>query len=83
MKETVCFSETLVSSYESTRRQNPEQQHRHPHRHENLKSHNILLSFKELLLIITVPRTKEILVVYNSPVVLVPIDLFIGRVFPR
>jgi hypothetical protein len=27
--ETVCFSETLVSIYESTRRNNPEQQHRH------------------------------------------------------
>jgi hypothetical protein len=31
--ETVCLSETLVS----TRRHNPEQQHRH-HRHENVKS---------------------------------------------
>jgi hypothetical protein len=27
--ETVCFSETLVSTYESTRRHNPEQQHHH------------------------------------------------------
>jgi hypothetical protein len=26
--ETVCFSETLVSTYESTRRQDPEEQHR-------------------------------------------------------
>jgi hypothetical protein len=26
--ETVCFSETLVSTYESTRRNNPEEQHR-------------------------------------------------------
>jgi hypothetical protein len=26
--ETVCFSETLVSTCESTRRHNPEQQHR-------------------------------------------------------
>jgi hypothetical protein len=25
--KTVCFSETLASSYESTQRQNPEQQH--------------------------------------------------------
>jgi hypothetical protein len=33
-----CFSETLVSIYESTRRHNPEQ-HRHAHRRENLKSH--------------------------------------------
>jgi hypothetical protein len=38
MMETVCFSETLVSTYESTRRQNSEKRH-HPHRLENLKSH--------------------------------------------
>jgi hypothetical protein len=25
---TVCFSETLVSTYESTRRHNPQEQHR-------------------------------------------------------
>jgi hypothetical protein len=31
------FSETLASTYESTRRQNPQEQH-HPHRRENLKS---------------------------------------------
>jgi hypothetical protein len=37
--ETVCFSETLASADESTRRQNPEEQHYHPHRHENLRSH--------------------------------------------
>jgi hypothetical protein len=36
-KGTVCFSETCVSTYESTWRQNPEQ-HRHPHQRENLKS---------------------------------------------
>jgi hypothetical protein len=34
---TVCFFETIVSAYESTRRHNPEQ-HRLPHRSENLKS---------------------------------------------
>jgi hypothetical protein len=28
-KETVCLSGMLVSTYESTRRQNPEEQHRH------------------------------------------------------
>jgi hypothetical protein len=28
--ETLCFFETLVSTYESTRRHNPEQQHRQP-----------------------------------------------------
>jgi hypothetical protein len=38
--ETVCFSETLASTYESRRRQNPEHHHHHhhPHRRENLKS---------------------------------------------
>jgi hypothetical protein len=35
--ETVCFSETLASIDEYTRRQNQEQQH-HPHRRENLRS---------------------------------------------
>jgi hypothetical protein len=45
--ETVCFSETVISTYESTWRQNPEQQHRHPHRRENLISHkNICKSYK-------------------------------------
>jgi hypothetical protein len=33
----VCFSEMLVSIYESTRRHNPEEQHRHLHRRDNLK----------------------------------------------
>jgi hypothetical protein len=27
--ETACFSETLVSTYKSTQRYNPEEQHRH------------------------------------------------------
>jgi hypothetical protein len=36
--ETVCFSETLTSADEATRRQNPEEHH-DPHRRENLKSH--------------------------------------------
>jgi hypothetical protein len=40
--ETVCFSETLVSTYKSTRRYNPEDQHRHLRRRENLKSHVLL-----------------------------------------
>jgi hypothetical protein len=35
--ETVCSSETLVSTYESTWRHNPEEQHQHLHRRENLK----------------------------------------------
>jgi hypothetical protein len=37
--ETVCFSETLASTDESTRRQNPEEEHYHPRHSENLKSH--------------------------------------------
>jgi hypothetical protein len=37
--ETVYFSETLVYTYKFTRRYNPENQHRHFHRHENLISH--------------------------------------------
>jgi hypothetical protein len=37
--ETVCFSETLVSTCESTRRQNPEE-HLHPHRRVNFRSRN-------------------------------------------
>jgi hypothetical protein len=36
--ETVCFSKTLVSTYESTQHHNQEEQHRHLHHHENLKS---------------------------------------------
>jgi hypothetical protein len=36
--EIVYFSETLVSTYESTWRRNPEQQHR-LHRRDNLKCH--------------------------------------------
>jgi hypothetical protein len=35
--KTVCISETLGSTYESTRPQNPE--HHYPHRRENLKPH--------------------------------------------
>jgi hypothetical protein len=37
--ETVWFSKTLASTDESTRSQNTEEQHRHPRRRENLKSH--------------------------------------------
>jgi hypothetical protein len=39
--ETACFSETLVPTDESTRRQNLEEYH-HPHRRENFKSYSIL-----------------------------------------
>jgi hypothetical protein len=36
--ESACFSEMLVSAYESTRSRRPEIQCRHPQRRENLKS---------------------------------------------
>jgi hypothetical protein len=39
--ETVCISEMLTSTNESTQRQNPEEQHHHPHRRGNLKPHNL------------------------------------------
>jgi hypothetical protein len=41
--ETVWFSEMLVSTYESARRHNPEDQHRHSHRRENLRSHQLVI----------------------------------------
>jgi hypothetical protein len=44
--ETVCFSETSVSTYESTRYHNPEEEHQHLLLRENLKSHNITVIFK-------------------------------------
>jgi hypothetical protein len=37
--QSLCFSETLASTDESTRRQNPEEHHHHPHHRENLKSY--------------------------------------------
>jgi hypothetical protein len=39
MMEAVQTSETLVNSYQSTRRYNPEDSHLHSHRRENLKSY--------------------------------------------
>jgi hypothetical protein len=47
--ETVCFSEMLVSAYESTRRHNPEEERRHLHRCENLKSHKEVTRFLPFL----------------------------------
>jgi hypothetical protein len=38
-KETVYFSKTLVSAYEFTWHDNPDEQHRHLHHCENCKSH--------------------------------------------
>jgi hypothetical protein len=41
--KAVCLSEMLISTYEFTRCHNPEEQHRHFHRRENLRYH--LFSF--------------------------------------
>jgi hypothetical protein len=41
--EAVCSSETLVSTFKSTWHYNPEDQHRHLHRRENLRSRIYLL----------------------------------------
>jgi hypothetical protein len=48
--ETVCSSETLVSTYKSTcpRRYNPEDKHRHLHRRENHDSHISGCRFRSL-----------------------------------
>jgi hypothetical protein len=46
---TASFFETLASTDESTRRQNPEEQHHklhHPHRRENLKSQRFTVSLR-------------------------------------
>jgi hypothetical protein len=39
MRMGTMFSGTLLSTYESTRRNNPKEQHRQLHCHENLKCH--------------------------------------------
>jgi hypothetical protein len=39
MMEAASTSETSVSMYQTTRRNNPEHSHRHTRRRENLKSH--------------------------------------------
>jgi hypothetical protein len=50
--ETICFSESLVSIYESTRRHNPEQ-HRHLHRRENLRSHMLCAAWRTVPLVLS------------------------------
>jgi hypothetical protein len=42
--KTVCSSKTFVSTYEFTWHHNPEEEHRHPHRCDHLKSHIITQS---------------------------------------
>jgi hypothetical protein len=39
------FCETSVSTYKPTRHYNPEDQHRHLHRCENLKSHIVIVGY--------------------------------------
>jgi hypothetical protein len=45
--KTVCFSETIASTDESTWRQNPVHHH-DSHRRENLKSHSVAVNFRNL-----------------------------------
>jgi hypothetical protein len=40
--ETACFSETVASTYETTRRQNPRQRQHHTNRGENVKYGNFV-----------------------------------------
>jgi hypothetical protein len=47
--ETVCFSEALVSICDYTWHQTPEEQHCHPHCHENLKLHKEFKSSNGML----------------------------------
>lgn len=44
LSPSVCFSKALVSTYKTTLRQNPEEEHCHTHLHENLKSDMIKAS---------------------------------------
>jgi hypothetical protein len=46
--EAVQTTETLVNSYQSTRRYNPEDSHLHSHRHENLKSYLATMEIRAL-----------------------------------
>jgi hypothetical protein len=43
MKEAESTFETSVNLYQTTRRNKPEASHLHIRRHENLKSHNLML----------------------------------------
>jgi hypothetical protein len=40
--EILGFSETLVSTYEPTQHQNPEEQYLHLHHHANFESHTFI-----------------------------------------
>jgi hypothetical protein len=53
--ETVCFSETLTSTYGSTWHHNPGEQHRNLCRHENLKSFLLTVFFVTKMITIKSP----------------------------
>jgi hypothetical protein len=55
---TVCFSETLATADESTRRQNPKEQHHHPHRRENQNLTKIITLLRYLSPIASPLSTK-------------------------
>jgi hypothetical protein len=57
--ETVCLSETLASTGEATRRQNPEEHH-HPHRRENLRSQQIRGMFRIFYLPVVCLKTQRL-----------------------
>jgi hypothetical protein len=42
-------SETSVSTYKTTLRYNQEEQYRHAHRHNNMKSHNMTVVYRIFL----------------------------------
>jgi hypothetical protein len=58
--EALCFSETLIPTYKSTRRYNPEDEHRHLHLCDNLRSLQIHCSMFFFLLLCGFLLTAEI-----------------------
>jgi hypothetical protein len=60
MMQTVRFSEALASTYESTRRQNPEGHRHHPQRGETLKSDTADIYEEEKLRTVRLPDVLKI-----------------------
>jgi hypothetical protein len=58
--ETICYFETIISTYKSTRRYNAEEQQRHLHRRENLKS-NIGYRFRTVAMLFYTKKGKYFL----------------------
>jgi hypothetical protein len=58
MKKAIQISETLINSYQSTGRHNPEDSHLRSHCRENLKS---LVIWKELLVKLEITNTEIIM----------------------